>query len=88
LRTLIKGASVQALALVGFATPPGVLSVDGPVLRELHVPEEGEIFFDAAITASDASAPGSASTSAGGTRSRPAAPPSRGPTRSRTPGQR
>jgi hypothetical protein len=50
MRTLIKGASVEALALVGFATPPGVLSVDGPVLRELHVPEEGEIFFDAAIT--------------------------------------
>ncbi|HTK62067.1 MAG TPA: DNA alkylation repair protein [Pseudonocardia sp.] len=50
MRTLIKAADVDALALVGFDTPRGALSVTGPLLRELRIPEEGEIFFDATIT--------------------------------------
>jgi hypothetical protein len=50
MRTLIKGANIEALALVGFDTAPGALAVSGPSLRDLHIPEEGEIFFDATIT--------------------------------------
>jgi 3-methyladenine DNA glycosylase AlkC len=49
-RTLIKQANTEALALLGFDTPPGALRVCGPLVRDQHIPDGGELFFDATIT--------------------------------------
>ena len=50
LRTLVKQADPDALALVGFRSEPGALLVRGPVLRETTVSGGGELHFDLTIT--------------------------------------
>lgn len=50
MRTLVKQADPDALALVGFASAPGALRVRGPVLHEPHVVEGGELHFDLTVT--------------------------------------
>jgi hypothetical protein len=49
MRTLVKQADPEALALVGFRSEPGALRVGGPDLRELSVPRGGELHFDLTI---------------------------------------